>query len=44
MAGDYVMSFDVRPFHNVFRKALTDNNIQFTEKQIRGGARYYNFA
>ena len=34
---------DVSRFHNVFKKALADNHIQFREKQTHEGIRFYVF-
>lgn len=41
--ANYDKPVDVRPFHNVFKKALADNHIQYREKQTHEGTRYYVF-
>ena len=34
---------DVKRFHSVFRKALSDNNISYREKKTHEGTRLYVF-
>lgn len=41
--ANYDKPVDVKQFHKVFKKALADKHIQFTEKKTHEGTRYYDF-